>query len=242
LYSRKTTQAWGNSRICLKQLSEIEGISSILQRLLAGLIPVRAEVLDYVVVNIEGTEYIVHVDAIKEINIESKPLEIVCVTELDAYWKDIRRVLFSEAEFTMLARVSKTGLQTKWTPIKLADLMSGLVPDLTEQLDIATRAIFDQDNSSSLESQESNKLLATLIDYTQLLIDESGDEISANNRDLIEKEVTELDIPDQPATSQRKAFLKARELVSQFVKQDISPESIKINDPSPVALVSKLSP
>lgn len=127
----------------LEQFGELDGISKVLQRLLAGLIPVRAQVMDYVVVEIESHEYLVHVDALKGLEIEHKPLEIGCVTELDAYWKDIRRVLFSDAEFTMLCRVAKKGLKQKWTPVKLADLLGQLAPDLEHQIDDAARIMFD---------------------------------------------------------------------------------------------------
>ena len=115
-------------------MGEIEAVGKLLQRLLAGLIPIRGEAVDYCVIEIDGIEYVVHKNAIADLDVDTKPLVIVGVTEHLAYWKDIRRVLFSEAEFTILCRFSKNGLQESWLPVKLADLMKDFAPDIAEQL------------------------------------------------------------------------------------------------------------
>jgi len=208
----------------LNQLSEIEGINLVLQRLLTGLIPIRAEVLEYVVIEMDNKNYITHVDAIADLEIDTKPLEIVCVTELDAYWKDIRRILFSDAEFTMLARVSKTGIQKHWTPIKLADLMSGLVPDLSKLLNNATDVLFNQDHSLAETPENSAKLRASLRLYSQNVLDKFGKNISIEEKSNIEAQISLLEISDQTTVSQKEAFLKVGELLSQFLEKDISPQ------------------
>lgn len=208
----------------LEQLAEFEGISLVLQRLLAGLIPVRAEVLDYAVIELENAKYVVHVDAIAKLGIASEPLEIVCVTELDAYWKDIRRVLFSDAEFTILARVSKTGLQTIWTPIKLADLMRGLVPDLSEQLNNATSLLFNPDSPLAAQTDNESALRASLMIYSQCVLDDVDSKISDNEKALIELQIAALEISEQTVLLQKDAFLDVRELLSKIVKVDISPQ------------------
>jgi hypothetical protein len=41
-------------------LNQMEPVNRILQRLLAGLIPIRAKAVDYVVVMIDDVEYVVH--------------------------------------------------------------------------------------------------------------------------------------------------------------------------------------
>lgn len=77
-------------------LNEMVAVGKLLDRLLAGLIPIRGEAVDYVVCEIDGAEYLVHRDAIAGLEIETKPLVLVGVTDQRAYWKDIRRVLFSD--------------------------------------------------------------------------------------------------------------------------------------------------
>lgn len=95
----------------LDALREVRPINKILQRLLAGLIPIRAEAVDYSVVVLDGAEHVVHRALIEGLDLEARPLQIVGVTEHLAYWRDIRRVLFSEAEFVLWADWRATG----WT-------------------------------------------------------------------------------------------------------------------------------
>jgi len=206
----------------LDQFSEVEGVTLVIQRLLAGLIPVRAEILDYVAIEIDGSQYVVHIDAISSLNIEHKPLEIVCVTELDAYWKDIRRVLFSDAEFTMLARVATSKLQTSWTPIKLADLMRVLVPDMSDLLNDATRFLFDPDYIDNSQSDVSSKFKTALLSYAEYLIGDA--KLSDADRAKINSGILGLETTDQTVTSQKKAFVFVRKLASEFVDVEVSPE------------------
>lgn len=206
----------------LKVFHEVEGVGRVIQRLLAGLIPVRAEALDYAVIEVEGTKYVVHKEAISRLNIESEPLELVCVTELDAYWKDIRRILFSDAEFTILARISKSKIQTSWTPIKLADLMKGLVPDLSELLNNATRFLFDPDRVALPQVETYSKLQASLHHYSASLLKKV--EISEEDKSLISSQVKSINLTDQSAIGQKQAFVTVRKIVSEFASLDVSPD------------------
>jgi hypothetical protein len=49
--------------------------------------------------------------------------------------RDIRRVLFSSARYTVLARVSRDDIQSEWTPVKLVELLKDVVPDLAATFD-----------------------------------------------------------------------------------------------------------
>lgn len=207
------------------QLREVEGISKVLQRLLAGLIPVRAEVLDYVIVEIAGTGYLVHVDALDGLEIERKPIEIVCVTELDAYWKDIRRVLFSGAEFTMLCRIAKTGIQDKWTPIKLADLLKGLVPDLPEQLDIASRLLFDPAQRQQTQSDSNAALRTALASYSASFLEAAGTPTTSSQRVEVEELIAALELKDQSATTQKKVFSLVGKHLSRLTNAEMDAET-----------------
>lgn len=208
----------------LKKLNEIEGISKVLQRLLAGLIPVRAEVLDYVVVDISGIEYLTHVDSIQGLDIERRSLEIVCVTELDAYWKDIRRVLFSGAEFTMLSRVSRTGLQEKWTPIKLADLLGGLVPGLSEQLDGAARLLFDSAPPQQVGVDDADILRDALSNYADAFLLEVEANVSDAQRADIGEMIANIEIVGHSVKSQKEAFKTVKEWLLQWSEENIDPQ------------------
>ena len=127
------------------ELFEMAGISQVmkdvgplnrfLQHLLAGLIPIRARALDYCVIYDVDKGYIVHKNAVKSLNLQTFPLEVVGVTDQLSYWKDIRRVLFSAVPFTMLCRISRDGIHDKWTPVKLVDLIDTIAPDFRKHMD-----------------------------------------------------------------------------------------------------------
>jgi len=206
------------------QLREFSGLSRVLNRLLVGLIPIRAKVINYGVIAHEGKKYVVHMDAIANLDIEYEPLEIVCVTELDAYWKDIRRVLFSDGEFTMMARLSKTGIQNDWTPIKLTDLLAGLVPDLTEHLNNATSIAFNQQPSPSAVLDNAAKLRSTLVEYSQKLLNKANTTVTDDIKHLVCAQIVDLEISEQTATSQKDAFVLVRKIVEDYVKIEITPE------------------
>jgi hypothetical protein len=115
-------------------LRDSEPIMKVLDRFLAGLIPIKATATNYVVAEIGEHELVVHVAAIDGLNVTTRPLHITGVTEHIGYWKDIRRVLFSEARFTILGRVARDGVHKTWTPVKLADLFSEVAPDFVDQI------------------------------------------------------------------------------------------------------------
>ena len=208
----------------LDQFAEIEGISRVLQRLLAGLIPVRAQVIDYVVVEFEGHEYLVHVDAVKDLDIEKRPLEIGCVTELDAYWKDIRRVLFSDAEFTMLCRVAKRGLQDGWTPVKLQDLLGQFAPDLALQIDHAARIMFDATRRGVSPSEPKPQFAVLLEHYSEAYIAESGATLEKDQEEAIEIKIAELATPTQSVSAQTAALKELAKFLVDLTGSEIEPQ------------------
>lgn len=177
----------------LETLHQAQPMNKILQRLLAGLIPVRATAVDYSVVVMHDREYVVHNSLLGGLGIERKPLEIVCVTEHLAYWKDIRRVLFSEAEFILLDRVARDALDESWTPVKLADLFHEVAPDLVRQINEASRVPFGTPHlgvpAVSVESQLGDALRS----YTLALLTESKKELAEPLRQAVDARIAILE-------------------------------------------------
>ena len=201
----------------LDVLKQAQPVNKVLGRLLAGLIPVRAEAIDYVVVEVEGQEYVVHRSALVGIELDQKPLELVGVTEHLAYWKDIRRVLFSEAEFTVLCRMGRDGLQSTWTPVKLADLFRDVAPDLVEQINAAGKMPMGANtNSISSDASEGGQLAKTLLVYKTLLFERLGHEHNHNEDSVILSTVIDLMSLSETAMGQREAFRRLDEVLSDF--------------------------
>lgn len=185
--------------------AEMAPVNKTLQHLLAGLIPIRSEAIGYSVVTVDEKEYVVHNDAIRDISIERSPLEIVGVTEHLGYWKDIRRILFSGARVTMLCRVARDGVQRSWTPVKLADLFSDLVPDLTEQLNAAGLAgISGQPLTSGTTSQIF--ISNTLKNYSERSLERLDQAPSQEELTALEAYIETIVLQDDGASSQREAF------------------------------------
>lgn len=106
----------------------------ILEKLLAGLVPVRGRLVHYRHVERDGREYVVHNAAVEELQGSGavvRPVYVVGVAEGAQFWRDVRRVLFSPATYRMLCRVSRDGTSSDWTPVKLLDVLESAVPPLS---------------------------------------------------------------------------------------------------------------
>ncbi|GAB3698498.1 hypothetical protein GCM10028793_23200 [Nocardiopsis oceani] len=194
-----------------KFLEEAQPVNKVLQRLLAGLIPIRAKALNYSVVTVKGVEYVVHNEAVADLEMEKRPLEVVGVTEHLGYWKDIRRVLFSSGKFTVLCRVSRDGLQRTWTPVKLADLFGDVAPSLVEQINAASYFGKSAVDESSKDDKNHGALAKALVSYKNKLLVASG--VDSNVEIELGHIISKADSEAPSATLQRSAFRNVRKAV-----------------------------
>lgn len=205
----------------LATLQEVQPINKILKRLLAGLVPIRAVAVDYVVVEIDEVQYIAHKNLIEGLGLKNRPLEIVGVTEQEAYWKDLRRVLFSEAAFTVFARISHSGLQDSWTPVKLADLFADVAPDLVEQINAAGRVPFGSASSQPNESAPDAKLAAALSHYADSLLRQIGKSLESDQKKAVAQCIGELKTRSATVSDQTSAFSLLTKHVLEVVGGEI---------------------
>jgi hypothetical protein len=194
----------------LDSLGEAGPVNKVLERLLAGLVPLRALSVDYRVITVEQREYIVHESLISNLDIASEPLSIVGLTEHLAYWKDLRRVLFSNAEFTLLGRVSRTGLHESWTPVKLVDLFQELVPDLAAQINSASLISATGRSAAKKRTGHEEALAKALRIYAASLCDRSGCGVDCVENDDVAKLILTLSERSASASGQRSAFSELR--------------------------------
>lgn len=143
-------------------MAQAEPVNRVLQRLLAGLIPLRATATDVVAVQRDGARFLVPRSEAARLGEMSTPLEIVGVTEHQNYWKDVRRVLFSGAQFTVLCRVGRGGLAHDWTPVKLANVLGEVAPGFESDLaDLLGKGF---DSSEAVDSTRTQAAFAGFID------------------------------------------------------------------------------
>lgn len=198
-------------------LRQAQPLNKVLQRLLAGLIPIRAKAVHYSVVTVKGQEYVVHNDAIADLGVQRQPLEVVGVTEHLGYWKDIRRILLSSGRFTILCRVSRDGLQDKWTPVKLADLFNDVAPSLVDQINAASRAGLSGLSASTTDDAHSEAFGRALFIYKDKLLSASGLKLSTVEEEQLDAAIAETKEWDTSPSKQRQAFAKVKGIITASV-------------------------
>lgn len=203
---------------------EVRGYSKVLNRLLTGLIPIRCVAIEYSIIKLDGEEYIAHNDVLADLNIKKRPLIIVAVTEHLAYWKDIRRVLFSDAEFTMLCRIGKTGLQSAWNPVKLADLFKEVVPGMIEQIHSATLFPLQSDMHEPIEGMKERLMKNALSNYSELILSAFPEKITEAQNSDIENLIDSLKVRVNSSELQRSAFKCLQNHIEKISGSQIEPE------------------
>lgn len=126
----------------------------VLRELLVGLVPMRGLAISHSVVEVAGEQVAIATELLgNEVRRGARPLELVGFAESDSFWRDLRRTLFSGATFTVYARAEGPVLSSPWSPIKIADLLESLSPDLRDQVVLPLEQ-FDLGNAQPVESPD----------------------------------------------------------------------------------------
>ncbi|MFG6476921.1 hypothetical protein ACFXP7_11115 [Microbacterium sp. P06] len=206
------------SRGLLGFLRDSEPIMKVLDRFLAGLIPIKATATNYVVAEIGEHEFIVHKAGIDGLDVNVRPLHITGVTEHIGYWKDIRRVLFSGARFTILGRVARDGIHKTWTPVKLADLFSEVAPEFVDQIN-AIRSPSPTDSATGAQRGQQVAFAKALDLYRISMVPEEETWTDADELAFTVLKARYL-TGATDASVQRRAFDEVRAAVSQRFQLD----------------------
>ena len=120
------------------QLPEIRSVARLLESLLGGLVPIRGRLVDYAWIRLCSRDILVHNSLLGQMptgaQVKAYPAFLVGVAQSDLFWKDIRRILFSQAQYTVFCRLATSGLIDRWSPVKLADVFSGIATDFDEMI------------------------------------------------------------------------------------------------------------
>lgn len=167
----------------LGQLAQIRLTSRMLDKVLAGLVPVRGRALNYAVVEMDNQEWLIHRSLLAQIAppAAANPVFLVGVTQRDLFWKDVRRVLFSRSEFRVLARLNRSGVQPNWTPVKLVDVLSNVVPDFANVMDTLNRGVLPAMSAAGAAQQDrssNERVRAAMVAYAAMLGELAGVEVS----------------------------------------------------------------
>ncbi len=161
-----------NAFVDRAEVDQVLAFNRILERLLVGLVPIRAKAVDYGVVQHDGTPRIIQRSTVNSLPDAAsevvEPLYIVGFTQQDLFWKDLRTVLFGRHRYVLTGRLAVSDIQTQWSPVKLAEVLRSFLPELADQLDEAGRgfgtAIRASAHSAEQPAQDST-LHDALIDF-----------------------------------------------------------------------------
>lgn len=193
--------------------AQMRSFARLLDRFMAGLVPIRCKVLNVSAYENDGVRFLVDKRIADTLGLTTKEIELVGVLEKDRFWKDMRRVLFSNATVTVLGRVSVDGLQQKWTPVKLLDLFKKTVPN-GDDLVIALQSIsFDQ--ASSSEESRRSAFGCALRTYVDLWVAESGVNLTVVQQSEIDREIVANSTQGGSAEQRRHAFRSITDLLTQ---------------------------
>lgn len=163
------------------ELPKFKSISNVLHRMLIGLIPIKCRAVDYKVATVNGKELIVHRKLLDQLPNDEQPrlkdLYLTGVTEESLFWKDVRQVLFSGSRYRILARLSHSGVNSSWTPVKLVDVLSDVVPGLATQIDDLEYGIATQVGGDPALEEDSRRLSVALANFGVSLASANGQTI-----------------------------------------------------------------
>ncbi len=136
-----------------------------LGELLEDLVPIEGQSTTHgIVADENGIVWIANMAALKTLwgtQVVAGPLRVVGVAETGSFWKDTRRILHAEAEFDVLGRVSRTGLQAEWTPVKMIDTFKRVVPSAAKGLIDAVDSLKYISNAVPASTAQANSVLLT---------------------------------------------------------------------------------
>lgn len=198
-------------------LRDSEPVMRVLDRFLAGLVPIKAKAVHHVVVAVDGREFVVDKRAIDGLDVEYRPLSIVGVTEKLGYWRDLRRVLFSNARFTVLGRVARDGIHDKWTPVKLADLFSAVAPDFVDQINAIREP--SAAGSATASNPQQVALSSALRSYKEELVEQVEEELSPEKADEVDALIDLIGTNQSSPAAQRRAFDQVKVFVDERIGQ-----------------------
>ena len=164
-------------------LPEMRALARVLDGLLVGLVPIRGRLVDYSWANIASRDVLVHqllLDQLSpDMSLTVYPAFVVGVAQRDLFWKDIRRVLFSQAQYTIFCRIAVSGLSNKWHPVKIAGVLEGILPqfdkmitEFSEKASEAMRGAGDIQQTPISHDDQSWK--GIMKEYAQLILAHHG--------------------------------------------------------------------
>jgi hypothetical protein len=211
-----------------EELEKAIELNRILDKLMAGLIPLKCRIVDYCAVTVGREEYLVHRRALNQLAPMQRPspaeLYLVGVAEKALFWKDIRRVLFSKAQFRVFCRLNHDAVRSSWTGVKLVNVLGEVAPDLERQIgSFGTGLMSAMTSGASSNTRSFEPCLAVLTTFGELLAEQLGLALDDSDRQEIEIYAGEAVDRFTSILEKRTVFAKVTELLAARASIEVSP-------------------
>ena len=216
------------------QMAQMRSVAQVLKGMLVDLVPIRGRLVDYECANIGGRDVLCQRSVLENLPTEARPethpVFVVGVAQRDLFWKDIRLVLFSTARHTVFCRLATNGLTDKWNPVKLADVLKGIVPSIDEaiqefskqaHLAMSTAPIEISPAASDNKPQFGQNALNK---YAVLLAGHHGRELSTDELDDLLRDIPQVENWVESVDGQRPVFAEVRRRVETELEVTTLPE------------------
>lgn len=207
-------------------LTQIGPVNRMLEQLLVGLVPIRARCTNLGLVDHEGQSYLAKTSDITALGLHAETISVVGVTNLDQYWKDVRRVLFSQGTFKMLCRIARDGLHDDWSPVKGAEILSELVPQFPSLLENVGRTEYSMPVDTR-EQKQKDALFDALTIFAKKLVKAATQKPSKELRRSLAVLINEQSPNALLASGQRAAFDAVQVHLGEIFDSSLPPEELQ---------------
>lgn len=211
-------------------LDKFTSISKVIEKMMVGLIPLKCRVVDYVVVETATATKIVHRSVLDELpdldESSTQPLYLVGDAEQNLFWKDIRRVLFTNSRFRALCRLNNDGIINKWNPLKLSDTLIHVDPNLGIKLaEFGTFSVATLSGSARMVVQTDARKEGALHEYGSLLAQSLGFTLSDEDHAELDRLGRQQQSDFASAATVRSAFKPVQDFIEQRAEKSVNPET-----------------
>jgi hypothetical protein len=211
-------------------LDDLISMNSLIEKMMVNLIPLKSRIVDYVAVDTEHGDVIVHQSLYNDLEASTgytaRPLYLVGDTQRDLYWKDIRRVLFTQSRFRVLCRLNGRGVGTSWNPLKLGDSLARVDPTLSKKLaEFGSVAVSTFSGTASAVAQVNDRRIAALTSYGELVADELQHPLLPEDSIALSVLAQEKHHAFKSAGTASSAFSPIREFIERLADQSLTSDT-----------------
>jgi hypothetical protein len=208
-------------------LAQARAANQMFEQMLAGLVPIRGEATNYKYIELDGEGLLISRSILRKLGglreVDPQPIHVVGVAEADLFWRDLRRVLFSRSKYFVMFRLNGDGLTDSWKPVKLADVLESVIPNLASLIEQAGQSFLEgaaQGAASQLEGRDESGDKA-LLDFATAAASKVGIQWSSENS--TEMNLSEIDPDFTTVESQRETFAPIISYLEEGSGQTIDP-------------------